>query len=433
MISSTTPIIRADGVPLREYAQRREQVLRRLKSGTGAAGAGAAAIVFAGDNSAAHGGKWRPELNFLYLTGIEAEPGAAVLFDPSQPDPKRRCSLFLRPLNPEAEQWDGYRDELSSGLRSATGFEFIRRTTQLPMFALAAARRLKRLACLHPLSPHTAEIGPDLAVYRKLAERVPGVVIEDRSMLLPSLRAVKSAAELNLMRRAAEATAAGYAAAMRAIRPGVTELGVQRALEGAFVEHGADGVAYGSIVGGGINATVLHYVQNTEVLADGDLLLIDAGAQVAGYACDVTRTFPVSGKFSPEQRELYELVLKAQLASIRSARAGKRMHEVEEAARTIIDGAGYGDFFPHGIGHQLGLHVHDADPDAPLEPGMVITIEPGIYIPGRKIGIRIEDDVLITREAPKVLTADVPKAVDEIERVMSRGQPSRAGKPPAAR
>jgi len=418
--SNAVPLIRADGPPLREFVHRREAVLKQLKSGAGGGSSSAAAgLIFAGDHTPNLAGKWRPELDFLYLTGLETEPGAAVLFDPSHPDPKRRIGLFLRPLNPELDRWDGYRDEISSHLRAATGFDYVGRTTHLPMFLRSAARRLKRLACLHTLATHTGELTPDLSVFRKVSERVPGTTIEDRSMLLAAMRAIKSPAELNLMRRAAEATAAGYKAAMGAIRPGATETTVQRAMELAFIEGGAEGTAYGSIVGGGINATVLHYERNSQVLNEGELLLIDAGAQVGGYACDVTRTYPVGGKFTPEQRALYDMVLKAQLAAIRAARPGKRMHEVDEAARTIIDAAGYGDYFGHGTGHQLGLHVHDAEPDAPLAAGMVITIEPGVYIPELKIGIRIEDDILIGRDTPKVLTAEIPKTADDIERAMS--------------
>jgi Xaa-Pro aminopeptidase len=232
---------------------------------------------------------------------------------------------------------------------------------------------------------------------------------------------VKGADEIALMKRAAEATSAGYSAALRTIRPGATEAAVQRAMEAAFIEAGAEQTAYGSIVGSGINATVLHYKANSGTLKDGELLLIDAGAQVAGYACDVTRTFPVSGRFTPEQREFYELVLKAQAAAIRAARPGRCIHHVDEAARAVIEAAGYGDAFCHGTGHHLGLHVHDADPDAPLAPGMVITIEPGIYLPDRGLGIRIEDDILVSRDAPKILTAAIPKSVDEIERAMGGG------------
>lgn len=421
---TTLPIIRPDGVALREYVARRERLLRELKN--------AAGVIYAGDTQHSVVGKWRPDLNFLYLTGIETEAGAAVAFDPSHPNPKRRIGLFLRPLNPEADRWEGYRDEITSGLRRATGFDFVARTSMLPSYLAQAARRLKRLACLHPLAPYTADVSPDLAVFRRIAERTPGTAIEDRSTLLASMRAVKSNAEINIMRRAADATAAGYEAALRTIRPGIREGDVQQAMERAYLDNGAEGTAYGSIVGSGVNATVLHYSANSQPLREGDLLLIDSGAQVAGYACDVTRTFPVSGKFTPEQRSLYELVLRAQMAAIKAARPGRHLWQLDEAARKVIEAAGHGDAFPHGIGHHLGLHVHDADPDAPLAPGAVITIEPGIYLPEKGIGIRIEDDVLIGARSNVILTEAVPKTVEQIERAMRNGGAARAAGQSAA-
>ncbi|MFN7021471.1 MAG: aminopeptidase P N-terminal domain-containing protein [Phycisphaerales bacterium] len=397
-------------IPLREYAARRDRLLKALGDSAG--------VVFAGNAGGHLTEKWRPDLHFLYLTGIQTEAGAAVLFDPSHPNPKRRIVLFLRPLNPEADRWEGYRDEIGSHLRSATGFATVMRTGMLPAMLAAAARRTKKLAALHPVSAHTEEVGPDLAVFRKVCERVPGCGIEDRTMLLNTMRASKSAAEVGLMKRAAEATAAGYAAAVRMIRPGVGEAEVQRAIESAYLEAGAEGTAYRSIVGSGLNATVLHYERNNGVCREGDLLLIDSGAQFAGYACDVTRTYPVGGRFTAEQKKVYQTVLDAQAAAIRTARAGRFMWEVDEAARGVIEKAGFGDHFPHGTGHQLGLHVHDADPEMKLSPGMVVTIEPGIYIAERKLGVRIEDDILITSAGNTNLTAMIPKSIEAVERAM---------------
>lgn len=396
--------------PLAEYVQRRERLLKSLGN--------SAAVVFAGEAGNHLTGRWRPDLHFLYLTGIETETGAAVLFDPSNPNPNRRCVLFLRPLNPEADRWDGFRDEISSDLRASTGFATVMRTTILPSMLAGAARRTKKLACVHPVSPHTADVGPDLAVYRRVCERVPGCGIEERTTLIPSMRAAKSPGEIGLMKRAAAATAAGYAAALRMLRPGVGEVDVQRAMESAYIAAGAEGTAYQSIVGSGINATILHYQVNSGVCREGELLLIDSGAQFAGYACDVTRTFPVSGRFTAEQRKVYQIVLQAQVAAIKAARTGRYMWEVDKAARDVIDKAGFGDRFPHGTGHQLGLHVHDADPETRLEPGMVITIEPGIYLAERKLGVRIEDDILITRSGNENLTAAIPKSIEAIERAM---------------
>jgi len=395
------------GVLLEEYQLRRAAVLRQLK--------GAAGVVFAGEGSPPLLGRWRPESSFYYLTGLENEAGAAVLFDPTAESPKRRCVLFLRPLNPERERWDGYREQISAALKARTGFETIMRSEGLPAALTTSARRGKRLACLHPFSVYPAEVSPDLAAFKKVAERVAGVNLEDRTDLLASLRAVKSATELRLIRRAITMTAAGYSAAMKVIRPGATEDQVGQAIERTYRAEGARGPAFNSIIGSGLSSTVLHYMDNSGVLQKGDLLVIDSGAECSGYAADVTRTFPVSGRFTPEQREVYEAVLRAQRAAIRAARVGTTMSTVDEAARQVLEKAGYGDAFIHGIGHQLGIQVHDITPDGPLKAGMVVTIEPGVYFPERKMGVRIEDDVLIKRQGNEVLTAAIPRTVKEVE------------------
>ena len=399
------------GIATSEFIARREKVLKALK--------GSAGVVFAGEGAPPLLGRWRADASFLYLTGIDSEAGAAVLFNPSAEAPDRRCVLFLRPLNPELEQWDGYRERISSSLKQRTGFTTVIRSTSLPAALTAAARKVKRLACLHPFTTYPAAVSPDLAVFKNIAERVPGVTIEDRTDLLPSLRAIKSPAELRLMKQAIAATTAGYAAAMKAIRPGVSEGHVARILEQTYIDHGATGLAYNSIVGSGINGTVLHYMDNAQPLTSGDLLVIDSGATFGGYAADVTRTYPVGGKFSSDQRDVYEVVLRSQFAAIRASKPGALMSDVDAAARNVIEKAGYADYFPHGIGHQLGMEVHDVTPYGPLKPGMVITIEPGIYIPDRKMGIRIEDDILITARGNQNLTTAIPKAADAVEKALA--------------
>ncbi len=401
---------RTPAIPLAEYQARRDRVLRALKGSVG--------VVFAGEGSPPLLGKWRPDFNFYYLTGIEAEAGAAVVFDPKAEDPKRRCVLFLRSLDPELERWDGYREAISASLKKHTGFSAIMRTRILPTMLSAAARRAGSVACLHPLADYTASVSPDLAAFRTIAERTPGVSIEDRSELLKQMRAVKSRSELGLMKKAVAATAAGYQRALAVIRPGVTEGAIQDALEHACRAHGAAGPAYNSIVGSGLRGTVLHYMDNTGVAADGDLIVIDSGAEYARYTADVTRTYPVSGTFTRDQRRVYGVVLTAQLAAIKAARPGARMCDVDAAARAVIDKAGLGDAYIHGIGHQLGLEVHDITPDGPLKPGMVITIEPGVYLPDRRMGVRIEDDLLITATGNRNLTAMIPKSPDDVETAM---------------
>jgi Xaa-Pro aminopeptidase len=402
----------AAAIALSEYQSRRRRLLESVKK--------SAAVVFAGEGSAPLLGKWRPDQSFLYLTGLEAEPGAAVLFDPTNENPKRHVTLFLKPIDPERDRWDGYRDAISQRLKDQTGFDTVMRTTYLPAALTAAARRSKRVACLHPFAVYPAQVSPDLLVFKQLSERIAGLAIEDQTQLLPRMRAVKSPAEIALMKRAVEATAAGYRAILGLIKPGLSEADLDHALEHAYRAHGASGVAYNSIVGAGLNATVLHYMDNRQPLVDGDLIVVDSAARFGGYAADVTRTLPVSGKFTAEQREVYEVVLRAELAAIKALRPGVTHTEVDAAARDVIEAAGLGDAFVHNVGHQLGLDVHDVTPDGPLVEGMVLTIEPGVYLPERRLGVRIEDDVLITKEGPVVLTEMIPKTVRDVEGAMAR-------------
>ena len=406
-------MIIGEGIAVSEFVARRDRLLGQL--------GGAVGLVFAGEQSNTLHGTWQPDSHFYYLTGIRDEPGAAVLLDARAEDPKRRCILFLKPLNPEIEEWDGYRDRVTTALKASTGFETIMRTYGLPRWLTTIARRRGSLACLHPFSVYEAPVSPDLATFRRVAERSVGVQIVDRTNLIPLMRAIKSRGELAVMSKAAKATAAGYIAAAKAIRPGASEQEVQRALEGGFIAGGGTGTGYNSIVGAGLNSTVLHYNKNNQPLEPGDVILIDAAARCGGYTVDVTRTFPVSGRFTSDQREVYEIVLRAMEAAIRAVRPGVPWHEVDAAARRIIDKAGYSDAFMHGIGHQLGIEVHDATPDGPLRAGMVITIEPGIYLPSQKLGVRIEDDILVTRRGPQNLTAMIPRRADEIEALMGRG------------
>jgi len=390
-----------------EFHQRRQLCLTKLD--------GAVGLVLAGDGAPPLSGHWKPDAHFAYLTGITDEPGAAVLFDPKNPDPSRRCILFLKPRNPETEAWDGYRDPLTAALRARTGFDAVLRTTLLPRFVSAAARQRKRLACLHPLAVYEAPVSPDYAIFKKVAERTPGLAIEDQTDLIPRLRSLKSPAEVDLLKQAVRATAAGYARVRAEIRPGVAERHIQRTLENAWAEAGGTGIGYNPIVGSGLRSTVLHYNANSGSLAEGDMLLIDAACSVHGYCADVTRTFPVSGRFTPRQREIYALVLRALRAATAAVRAGVFVHEVDEAARAVFREAGLEDFYIHGIGHQLGLEVHDATPDGPLQAGMVITVEPGLYLPEERIGVRLEDDILVTNTGSENLTASIAIELADIE------------------
>jgi Xaa-Pro aminopeptidase len=273
------------------------------------------------------------------------------------------------------------------------------------------------------------------------------------------MRLHKTPEEIAIMRRAAAATAAGFEAGMRATRPGMNEFELEAIMEYRYRLAGAQDVAYPSIVAGGVNATILHYNTNRAVMRDGDLVLVDSGAEVDVYACDVTRTWPINGRFSPEQRALYDIVLAAQKAGIDQVRAGRSYNAYHEAAvRVLTEGLvdvgllsgsideliandKQADFYPHRTGHWIGLDVHDvgrykneADEYRALEPGMVMTVEPGLYVqmdldvPERwkGIGIRIEDDVLCTTGEPDVLTEAIAKEPGDLERIVGSEAMARA-------
>ncbi len=401
-------------IPVAEYAERRRRVLDALD--------GAAALVLAGAQPASSlpNARRRVDSFFWYLTGIDAETGAAVLFDPSAEDPEQRVSLFLKPRDPEIERWDGVRASLDTGYRDRTGFDTILRTASLPHRLTQAARRTRRLACLHPFASYEADASPDLALFKKVCERVPTVALEDRTQLLTSMRAVKSQAELALIEQAAGITSSGFDAAFRSVRPGVAEAEIAQAMTAAFIAQGAQ-PAFEPIVGSGSNGTVLHYADNSEVVERGELVVIDYAAAIGGYASDVTRTLPADGTFTAQQRALYEVVLQANLAAIQAARPGATFTEVHKAAGDVIAAAGHQDDFLHSVGHHLGIDVHDPSPDGPLVPGMVLTIEPGIYLPDDNVGIRIEDDILVTESGARVLTEAIPKTVAAVEAAMNGG------------
>jgi Xaa-Pro aminopeptidase len=402
----------APRIPADEFRERRERLLAALGASVG--------LVLAGDADPSLHHPWQPHAHFAYLTGVTDEPGAMLLLDPTHPVAAKRATLLLRPLNPEVEKWDGFRPEIGAALRARTGFDTVVRTGMLGRLLLESTRRARSLSCLMPLAAWNSPVSSDLAILRAQAERVPGTRIEDRSDLLPRMRAAKSPAEIACIERAGQVTARGFAAAMANLRPGMNEFDLQECVEHAYRTGGARELAFRTIAGGGFNATVLHYHANDQVLADGQLVVLDSGARYGGYSADVTRTLPVGGTFSPRQRELYELVLRAQEAAIAAVRPGATLAEIDAAGRTVIADAGLGDAFIHGMGHHLGLETHDASPDAPLEEGAVVTIEPGVYLPGEAIGIRIEDDVVATAGGPRVLTAAIPKSVPDVERAMRR-------------
>jgi Xaa-Pro aminopeptidase len=220
------------------------------------------------------------------------------------------------------------------------------------------------------------------------------------------------------MKHAIEITAGGFAAAMKTARPELNEAEVQAALEHAYRAQGSPGPAFGTIVGSGINSTVLHYRANRKIIEDGDLICIDSGAAWGGYGADVTRTIPASGRFTPRQKEIYDIVLRALDAAIKAVKPGVTIAQVDRVAREVIRKAGYADYFIHSIGHHLGLETHDVTPDGPLKEGNVITVEPGIYLPEESLGVRIEDDIEVTKDGRRNLSKAIPRTVSEVEKAV---------------
>lgn len=374
------------------------------------------AVVFAGDGgSGLHGAPWRPNPHFEYLTGIRNEPGAILLLDPSNPLKNRKCMLFLKPRDPEMERWDGARPTINGALRKQLGFASIFRTYTFGRWVTEAAKRNRGFVALHPPAHPDAPLSPDLELFAKLSARIPNRTTEEAFDLVPRLRHAKDEWEINRTRAAVAATASGYADGLPWFREGANEADVQREVEHGYRCHGSEGPHYGTIVGGGVRGTMLHYIDNDQPLTEGDLVVLDSGARVDGYGADVTRTIPVGGTFTPRAKEIYNIVLSALDAAIAIVKPGVTFGEIDEVARTIIKDAGYGETFIHGIGHHLGLEVHDDGGEGPLQEGAIITIEPGIYLESEGLGCRIEDDILVTADGHENLSKMIPRTVEEIE------------------
>ena len=397
---------------------------------------------------------YRQDSDFMYLTGFP-EPEAVAVLIPGRK--QAEYILFCRARDPQREVWDGPRAGQEGAVEhhgADDSFPISDLDEILPRMLEERTRVYYAMGC-------------DPELDRRMSEWISSIRAQARSGIqgplefialdhyLHELRLFKSPAELKAMRTAAGISAAAHARVMRACRPGMMEYQLQAEMEHECARQGARHQAYPPIVGGGANACVLHYINNTESLHDGDLVLIDAGCEYDHYASDITRTFPVNGRFSKAQRELYEVVLDAQLAAIDAVRPGAHWNKPHEAAvksitrglvrlgllkgRTpdLIKKEAYRKFFIHRTGHWLGMDVHDVGDYKidgewrTLEPGMTLTVEPGLYIPpgtrgvAKKyhgIGIRIEDDVLVTADGHEVLSADAPKAVDDIELLMQEGQ-----------
>jgi Xaa-Pro aminopeptidase len=393
---------------------------------------------------------YRFDSYFYYLTGFAEPEAVLVLVGGDQP----RSILFCRDKDLEREIWDGFRYGPDSA-REIFGFDEAYSISHLDELVPQLLANQSRLYfSLGAEAAWDARVTGWLNQVRNQARAgvtAPSEVVDVRG-LLDEMRLFKSADELATMRKAAEISSQAHRRAMRATRPGAAEYEIEAELLHEFRRNGAQAPAYSSIVAGGANACVLHYVSNDARLHDGDLLLIDAGCELDGYASDITRTFPVNGKFSGPQKDLYELVLAAQQAAIKAVRVGNHWNAPHEAAldvlvrgfidfglckgtvEGVLESGDYRRFYMHRTGHWLGLDVHDAGEYKQngawrsLEPGMVLTVEPGCYVRPAddvpehywNIGIRIEDDAVVTSGECEIITAGAPKSVIDIEALMAQ-------------
>lgn len=434
---------------INEFARRRRQLMRMMDSD--AIGILPAAPVRVRNRDVDY--PYRPDSDFYYLTGFP-EPEAVAVLVPGRAHGE--YILFCRERDPEMETWHGRRAGLEGACEiygADDAFPIGDIDDILPGLLENRERVFCTMGCNAVFDKQLMDWLNQVRGRSRAGVNPPGEFVS-LDHLLHDLRLFKSRAEIGLMRKAVKATVAAHERAMQVCRPGMTEYQLEAELLHQFALHGARAPAYPPIVGGGANGCILHYTENSDELRSGDLVLIDAGGEYENYAADVTRTFPVNGRYSPAQKALYDLVLEAQFAAIEKMKPGNHWNEPHEAAVRVltkgmvklgllkgsvpklIKDEAHKRFYMHRTGHWLGMDVHDVGDYKVggewrvLEPGMVLTVEPGLYIPAGSrgvakkwwnIGIRIEDDVLVTGGAPEVLSAAAPKTVAEIEALMAAG------------
>jgi Xaa-Pro aminopeptidase len=427
------------------YAARRQQLMEKI-------GPRAVAIIGGKKLSLRNSDvehRFRQSSDLWYLTGF-TEPDALAVIAPGRAE---KLTLFVRPRDPERETWTGRRagvDGAKAKFGADQSFPVETIASELPKLLDGA----EEILYVPGEDGHLDDVVLTTIAHLRQAERrgmrAPRR-IADLRWTLHELRLIKDADALAKMRRAADVTRQAHTAAMRAARDGVKEYEIEALIDYTFRKNGGH-PGYGTIVGGGVNATILHYVDNTEPLKKGELLLIDAGCEVDGFTADVTRTYPIGAKFSPAQRRCYELVLAVEKACVAQVLPGNNIDAIHDQAvelltrgmldlgllrgelRELIDKAAYKRFYMHRTSHWLGMDVHDVGiyaPDGksrPLQPGMVLTVEPGLYIAEdaddvaaeyRGIGIRVEDDILVTADGHENLTISIPKEVSELEALTS--------------
>lgn len=378
---------------------------------------------------------YTPNRNFYYLTGLTQANLALLLYKMGETVSE---TLFVQRPNPVAEKWTGH----ILTAQEAKAVSGVPQTNYMDELtdAITAILRRQPVQCVYldlPAQPWDTALTPAQNLGEQLRSRRPDLKIRNAHLELAKLRAIKSDAEVAAIRHAIEVTRDGILSMMNHARPGMKEHELEAYFDFVLKQAGVTDFAFSSIVAGGHNATVLHYSENNRVIDNGDLILTDVGAQMEYYNGDITRTFPVNGKFSNRQKQLYEIVLRTQQVVLDAIRPGVAYKDLNKLTREtlakelqtigLISSGEDSDeqlsqYYFHNVSHSLGLDTHDVWPDGDviLEPGMVLTVEPGIYVSEEKIGIRIEDNVLVTADGCRVLSPDIPKTVEEIEALMAQ-------------
>lgn len=412
--------------PLAAFQQRRAELAKQTSDGI---------VVLYGykeTDVAAATTSFRQNENFYYLTGWD-QPSAKMMIVPAaDASSAPQEILFIPPKDKSQERWTGPRlDPKSSDASAVTGFAKVMSTTQFNAQLQKALKRFHKIYTELTPQPESGEECFEKDEVANLHQLAPTATLADLRPRVTRMRMVKSPGEIALIRKAVHASVDAQLAAMKAVHPSMWEYQAAALIKYTFENEGCEWPSYPPIVGSGFNSTVLHYDDDSSQMQAGDVVVIDAAGSYSGYASDITRTLPVDGHFTARQLEIYNVVLGAQRAAIAAARPGAYVSDGQKSLYRIaydyinshgrdLQGGRLGKYFIHGLSHPVGLNVHDPYiPNLPLEPGMVITIEPGIYIPQEKIGVRIEDMILITPNGAEVLTRRLPKDPQAVEQIMA--------------
>jgi len=440
--AAVLPVVRAQQRREREpnstYAERRAKLAAQLDAPLVLWG-------FSGREESSQSYIFAQEDNFYYLTGHNEE-GAGLIVLPAAKSGNAdawdgpREIFFLPPKDPGKEKWNGIRMAPSDpGIEARTGFAAVK---PFPEMRATIEKLAKLYPSLFTILPYEKENGGyphEKAVADWLQLAAPQAKLKDARSGIGALRMIKSPGELAFLREAIELSLDAHLAAMKLMHPGLFEYQIGAKMVEIHAMGGSESEGYAPIVGAGPNSTALHYDKLARKIEDGDIVVLDVGAQYSGYSADITRTLPANGKFTPRQREIYDIVLGAQNAALASIKPGMDM--CQKGSKSVykisydyinshgkdLHGKSLGQYYIHGLGHNIGLDVHDpGDACKALMPGQVVTVEPGIYIPEENLGVRIEDDILITDSGYKFLSERLPRDPDQIEKLMAEGAKQRA-------